>query len=225
MNNPNFNWDAFFVPYQLAIGGFIIKLESIRKQYLCNGEASPIEIVTGRVKTPESIMDKARRMKVKVENIPDEIYDIAGVRITCKYIQDVYRVYELLKSRRDIDILIVKDYIENPKESGYRSLHVIARYNVETVDGQKPINIEFQIRTHAMHLWASIEHSLKYKYYRNIPENIKKRLVEASLVSAKLDKEMGLIKQAIDETNVEMIREEKYLDYETEISVNSVKKW
>ena len=141
------------------------------------------------------------------------------------YINNPNEVYELLKSRRDIDILIVKDYIENPKESGYRSLHVIARYNVETVDGQKPINIEFQIRTHAMHLWASIEHSLKYKYYRNIPENIKKRLVEASLVSAKLDKEMGLIKQAIDETNVEMIREEKYLDYETEISVNSVKKW
>ena len=78
MNNPNFNWDAFFVPYQLAIGGFIIKLESIRKQYLCNGESSPIEIVTGRVKTPESIMDKARRMKVKVENIPDEIYPLVA---------------------------------------------------------------------------------------------------------------------------------------------------
>lgn len=225
MNNPNFNWDGFFVPYQLAIGGFIIKFESIRKQYLCNGESSPIEMVTGRVKTPESIMDKARRMNVKVENIPDEIYDIAGVRITCKYVQDVYRVFELLKSRKDIEIKIVKDYIQNPKPSGYRSLHVIASYNVETVDGQKPINIEFQIRTHAMHLWASIEHGLKYKYYRNIPENIKERLVEASSICAMLDKEMGHIKQAIDETNVEMIREDKYLDYETEISVNSVKKW
>ena len=225
MDSKDFNWDAFFVPYQLAIAGFIIKFESIRKQYICNGESSPIEIVTGRIKTPESIFDKAKRLNVSVENIPNEIYDIAGIRITCKYIQDVYRVFELLKSRKDITITKVKDYIENPKPSGYRSLHIIAKYNVETVDGQMPINIEFQIRTHAMHLWASIEHGLKYKYYRRIPENIKTRLVDASNIAYDLDMEMAKIKTAIDETHIEMIRDDKYLDYETEISINNLKKW
>lgn len=225
MNKSNYNWEAFLVPYHLAISSFIIKFEAIKNQYLCNGDSAPIEIVSGRVKSPESILEKASRLNVDVDRIPEEIYDIAGVRITCKYIQDVYRVYELLKSRKDITITLVKDYIQNPKESGYRSLHVICKYNVETVDGQQPINIEFQIRTHAMHLWASIEHGLKYKYYHNIPTNIKKRLVDASQIAFELDKEMSKIKIEIDETNVEKSRVEGYFTDGYEFSSNSIKKW
>ena len=107
-----------------------------------------------------------------------------------------------LKSRKDIEIFWIKDYIENPKPSGYRSLHLITKYNAETIDGQIPINIEFQIRTLSMHLWGSIEHSLKYKYYRNIPENIKLRLIEASRIAYDLDLEMSKIKIEMDELDV-----------------------
>ena len=144
------------------------KKKLIKKQYQLRRSYCPIEIVTGRVKSPDSILDKAKRMNVKFENISKEVYDIGGVRITCKYIEDVYKVADLLKSRKDVKLVEERDYIKNIKASGYRSLHLIMRYNVETIDGQVPIILEFQIRTHAMHFWASIEHSLKYKYQNQI---------------------------------------------------------
>ena len=168
MNKREFNWNHFLQPYELAVEGFILKIEGIKKQYQLRRSYCPIEIVTGRVKSPDSILDKAKRMNVKFENISKEVYDIGGVRITCKYIEDVYKVADLLKSRKDVKLVEERDYIKNIKASGYRSLHLIMRYNVETIDGQVPIILEFQIRTHAMHFWASIEHSLKYKYQKQI---------------------------------------------------------
>lgn len=210
MINENRFWNSFLLPYELAVSGFIIKLESIRKEFLFKKISNPIESISGRVKTVSSILEKAERLGIDFHNISEEIYDIAGIRIICKYVQDVYQVFELLKSRKDIDIFLIKDYIKNPKPSGYRSLHLIAKYGVETVDGRVPINIEFQIRTYAMHLWASIEHSLKYKFYRQIPDEIKERLVEASKITVRLDEEMAKIKQSIAEITVEKIRPEEY---------------
>ncbi len=190
-----FNWVKFLQTYELAVEGFVLKIEGIRKQYLIRGMHCPIEIVSGRVKTPESILNKAERMNVPFKEIATKVHDIGGVRITCKYIEDVYKVAELLKTRKDIKLLEERDYIKSVKPSGYRSLHLICRYNVETVEGQKPILIEFQIRTHAMHFWASIEHSIKYKYNKKIPESIKERLLNASIAAAQLDKEMSAIHQ------------------------------
>ena len=224
MVNENGYWKSFLLPYELAVGGFIIKLESMRKEFILEGSNSPIEIVSGRVKSIESILEKAERLNIDLSRIKDEMYDIAGVRITCKYIQDVYRVFELLKTRADVEIFSVKDYIKNPKPSGYRSLHVIAKYNVETLEGQIPINIEFQIRTHAMHLWASIEHSLKYKYFRNIPEEIKERLVRVGEVCVELDNEMSNIQIAVNETSVDKVRGEEYRLEGMELVINSFNK-
>lgn len=224
INESNY-WKSFLLPYELAVGGFIIKLESMRKDFILKDASSPIEIVSGRVKTVSSILEKAQRLNIDFSRIKEDVYDIAGVRITCKYIQDVYKVYELLKTRKDVDIFLVKDYIKNPKPSGYRSLHVIARYNVETLEGQSPINIEFQIRTHAMHLWASIEHSLKYKYYRKIPEEIQERLLRVAEVTTKLDDEMSNIQIAVEETVAEKVRGEEYELDNLELFINSIKKW
>lgn len=225
MINENLYWQSFLLPYELAVGGFIIKLESMRKEFLLKNVHNPIEIVSGRVKSVSSILEKADRLNIEFNKIPEGIYDIAGIRITCKYLDDVYQVYELLKLRKDIDIFLVKDYIKDPKPSGYRSLHLIAKYNVETVNGQVPINIEFQVRTHAMHLWASIEHSLKYKYYRQIPEEIQERLIEASKIVADLDSEMSKIKQAIKDAVVERVRTDEYSWEDLDIFVNSLRKW
>lgn len=225
MNERDFKWEVFLQPYELAIQGFIIKLEAIKKQHILKGIKNPIEIVSGRVKTPESILEKAKRLDILFSEIPEKMYDIAGVRITCKYIQDVYEVADMLKTRKDIIIKEVKDYIKNPKPSGYKSLHIIAVYNVETIDGQIPINMEFQIRTHAMHLWASIEHSLKYKFLRNIPVNIQDRLFAASEAAAALDLEMSKIKQLVDSINGEGIRRQPYPLEDMEIYPNNLKKW
>lgn len=220
MDINQFDWNGFYLPYELAIKGFILKFEAIKKEYIAKGLTSPIEIVTGRVKSPESIIDKANRIGVSLDHIED-VYDIAGVRITCKYIQDVYDVLEMIKARKDIQVVQVRDYIENPKPSGYRSLHIIGKCNVETLEGQIQVNIEFQIRTHAMHLWASIEHGLKYKYDRNIPDSIKDRLVNASMIAYNLDMEMGNIKDEILKSNVKSKME---ID-ETEISIVQTRRW
>ena len=194
------NWTLFLQPYEFAVSNFLIKLQFIKKQYISQGLKNPIEDITGRVKNPKSIMAKLDRMKMSLEDVRD-LTDIAGIRITCKYIQEVYEIYEMLSLRKDIKIVLVKDYIKNPKPSGYRSLHIIAKYNAETLDGQMGVYMEFQIRTLAMHLWASIEHSLKYKYYMNIPTNLRERLIKASKIAYDLDKEMSKIKNDMELIN------------------------
>lgn len=223
MNKNEFNWEKFLQPYELAVEGFILKIEGIKKQYQLLEQYCPIEIVTGRVKTPDSILDKAKRMNVRFENISKQVYDIGGVRVTCKYIEDVYKVAELLKSRKDVQLLEERDYIKNVKPSGYRSLHLIMKYYVETIGGQIPVILEFQIRTHAMHFWASIEHSLKYKYRKQIPDSLKDRLKSASIAGAKLDEEMSAIHNLILEyDNGEELGKDPM---ENEISLVDLKKW
>lgn len=224
--NENFNWNEFLQPYELAVEGFILKIEGIKKQYHMKKLYCPIEIVSGRVKSPKSIMDKAKRMNVPLEYIDEKLYDIGGIRITCKYIDDVYLVAEMIKNRRDITVLEVRDYIKNVKPSGYRSLHLITEYHVETIDGTEVIRLEFQIRTHSMHFWASIEHSLKYKYQKQIPQEIKERLYEASLASARLDNEMSNIKDImkdLDKLGVGITDIDDSL--EDEVTVNNFKRW
>ena len=186
----------------------------------------PIEIVSGRVKSPKSIIDKATRMNVPYNYLDERLYDIGGIRITCKYIEDVYLVAEMIKNRHDITLLEVRDYIKNVKPSGYRSLHLITEYNVETVDGSQTLRLEFQIRTHSMHFWASIEHSLKYKYQKQIPAEIKERLVRASETGARLDNEMSSIKAIMAELEALGVGESNIDDsLEDEVTINNFKRW
>lgn len=221
----NFSWPLFLQPYELAVEGFILKMEGIKKQYNLNGIPCPIEIVSGRIKTPDSILDKANRMNVDFELIDEKLHDIGGVRITCKYLEDVYRVRDLLVSRKDIILKEERDYIKNPKKSGYRSLHLICKYQVETINGQMPVILEFQIRTHAMHFWASIEHSLKYKFKKQIPDNLKKRLLMASQAAILLDNEMSQIRSAIDDINKENSNIVGNDPLENEITINNARRW
>lgn len=225
--NENFNWEKFLQPYELAVEGFILKIEGIKKQYQLNNTSCPIEIVSGRVKSPESIIDKANRMNVDYNYIDEQLYDIGGVRITCKYLDDVYEVAKLLKSRKDIKLLEERDYIKNMKPSGYRSLHLLCAYNVETIYGQQLVHLEFQIRTHAMHFWASIEHSLKYKYQKQIPAELKERLYQAALAGRKLDEEMSSIHNLVLEldTNPETKSVKPDDPLEEEIKLNTLKRW
>ena len=224
--NELFNWDIFLQPYELAVEDFILKMEGIKNQYHKANLYCPIEIVSGRVKSPQSILDKARRMNVPTALIDEKVHDIGGIRITCKYIDDVYKVAELVRNRRDLEVLEVRDYIKNVKPSGYRSFHIIARYIVETIKGAIPVLLEFQIRTHAMHFWASIEHSLKYKYQKRIPVELKERLTAAAHAAEKLDEEMTAIKLTIEQLDVTFGEDKsKVADpLENEVSINH-KKW
>ena len=199
------NWALFLQPYEFAVDNFLLKFQFLKNQYNLKGLKNPIVDITGRVKTPSSITEKLERLNMDKTDYK-ELTDIGGVRITCKFIQDVYAIYELIKTRKDIQIVLVKDYIKYPKPSGYRSLHLIVKYSAETIDGQMPIYLEVQIRTLAMHLWASIEHSLKYKYYSNIPTSIKERLTEASKIAYNLDLEMSKIKSDMMLTDDELDR-------------------
>lgn len=198
-------WDVFLSPYHQAVEELKIKLKGMRKQYNIAGTNSPIEFVTGRVKPLASIYDKSREKGIPFEpsdQLAREMQDIAGLRIMCQFVDDISTVVNLIRQRSDLKIIEEKDYITNKKPSGYRSYHIIVEYPVETIDGRKTVIAEIQIRTLAMNFWASIEHSLNYKYKGDFPENIKVRLQNASEAAFRLDEEMSSIRSEIQEAQV-----------------------
>lgn len=193
------NWKELLYPYEQVVAELMIKFNSITKQYKNLGMYSPIESVTGRVKKAPSIMEKACRKKVPSDAIEEQIEDIAGIRILCQFVEDIPKVIALVRQRNGIDMNIVeeRDYITNTKPSGYRSYHIIIKYPLNTALGYKEVLAEIQIRTLAMNFWATAEHSLKYKYSGNIPENIRERLVNCAEAAFNLDNEMATIRGEI----------------------------
>lgn len=190
-------WKTFLIPYEQAVEELKIKFRSIRTEYRRKNEYSPIEFITGRVKEISSILEKANKFNIPLDRIEYEMEDIAGIRIMCQFVDDVQRVVELIRLRKDMQIIYEKDYVTNYKESGYRSYHVVIKYPVNLAEGQKEILAEFQIRTLAMNFWATIEHSLNYKYKHDIPELIKQKLKHAADAAFKLDQLMLEIKDEI----------------------------
>lgn len=190
-------WKTVLIPYQYAVEELKVKFKNIRKELIDNGEYSPIEFVTGRVKKISSIIDKAKRLDIDLSEVDDKIEDIAGIRIMCQFVEDIYTVVSYIRSRKDMDVLYEKDYIKNDKSSGYRSYHVIIKYPIQTVSGVVDILAEIQIRTLSMNFWATIEHSLKYKYNHYIPSDIAQRLRKAADAAFNLDQEMSVIREEI----------------------------
>ncbi len=190
-------WREILLPYRQAVSELEIKFTSIVEENSMLGKHSPIELVSGRVKMIASILDKMNKKNIPLSRIEEDIEDIAGIRIICQFVEDIDVVVELIRNRSDLEIKYEKDYISNSKESGYKSYHIIAYYDVHTALGKKRIQIEIQIRTLAMNFWATIEHSLKYKYKRNIPSDIKERLIKAADAAHKLDQEMSKIRNEI----------------------------
>ncbi len=190
-------WREILIPYQQAVSELEIKFNSIVHENFKLGKHSPIELVAGRVKKISSILEKANKKNIPLSMIEEEIEDIAGIRIICQFVEDIDVVVDLIRNRTDLEIKYEKDYISNSKESGYKSYHVIIYYEVHTALGKKKIQAEIQIRTLAMNFWATIEHSLKYKYKRNIPSDIKERLILAAEAAHKLDQEMSKIRSEI----------------------------
>ncbi|WP_313467649.1 GTP pyrophosphokinase family protein [Carnobacterium sp.] len=195
----NQNWDEFLVPYQQAVEELKVKLKGIRKQFGKENLHKPVEFVTGRVKPVDSILAKAELRNISLNRLETDMQDIAGLRIMCQFVEDIHEVVRLLRNRKDIKIVEERDYITNQKESGYRSYHVVFEYPVQVIDGEKIILAEVQIRTLSMNFWATIEHSLNYKYKGEFPEDIKVRLKRAAEAVYQLDEEMSEIREEIQE--------------------------
>ncbi|OXS54604.1 GTP pyrophosphokinase [Rossellomorea vietnamensis] len=196
------HWEQFLAPYKQAVDELKIKLKGMRGEYELHNTHSPIEFVTGRVKPIASILDKANQKGIKLSNIGTELQDIAGLRMMCQFVEDIHVVVEKLRGRKDFTIVEERDYVTHKKQSGYRSYHVVIDYPVQTIHGEKNILVEIQIRTLSMNFWATIEHSLNYKYSGQIPEQIRHRLQSAAEAAFRLDEEMSLIREEIQEAQV-----------------------
>ena len=190
-------WHKILRPYELAVNEVMLKFRHMKSEYQQRGEYCPVEQILGRVKSVSSILDKMQRKSISFEEMEDKVEDIAGIRIICQFIEDIYRVSDAISARSDLEITEVKDYIRNQKDSGYRSYHLIALYTVQTLDGPKKVQIEIQIRTMAMDFWATVEHSLQYKYQGRIPEKVDTRLSNAANAIISLDNEMSSVRDDI----------------------------
>lgn len=190
-------WREILTPYELAVKELIVKFEHLIYEHRSQGLYSPIEQVTGRVKTIASILDKAQKKNISVSEIEEKLLDIAGVRIICQFVEDIEKVVEIIRRRTDMEVIAERDYINHMKDSGYRSYHIIANYEVQTLQGNRKIKVEIQIRTLAMNFWSTIEHSLQYKYKKNIPEHIGQKLMNAANAIISLDNEMSAVRSEI----------------------------
>ncbi|WP_342566907.1 GTP pyrophosphokinase family protein [Psychrobacillus sp. FSL K6-4046] len=212
-------WERFLEPYKQAVDELKVKMKGMRTQFDIENTNSPIEFVTGRVKPLASIYDKSLEKGIVFEpsaTLAREIPDIAGLRMMCQFVDDIETVIQLLRSRKDMTIIEERDYVSHKKQSGYRSFHVIIEYPVQTIHGEVNILAEIQIRTLAMNFWASIEHSLNYKYKGVFPEEIKTRLQYAAEAAFRLDEEMSLIRGEIQEA-------QKYFSENKELSPPHIK--
>lgn len=190
-------WREILEPYSLAVDELKVKFEHIIKAYRKSGRYSPIEQVNGRVKTISSILEKAKKKNIPLDDIEERIDDIAGIRIICQFVEDIYKVVDMIKQRADMKVVEEQDYIENKKQSGYQSYHMVIEYSVETLNGPKKLFAEIQIRTLAMNFWATIEHSLQYKYKQHMPENLRQKLLSAADAITTLDHEMSSVRGEI----------------------------
>ncbi|PWV99637.1 putative GTP pyrophosphokinase [Paenibacillus cellulosilyticus] len=191
------NWTLFLQPYEQTVEELKVKFKTMRAELKMREAYAPIEFVTGRVKKISSVLEKAKRLNVAPDQLEQGIEDIAGIRIMCQFVDDIHRVASLIRSRHDLALVYEKDYITNYKDSGYRSYHMIIEYPVQTALGLKKVLAEIQIRTLAMNFWATIEHSLNYKYKESLPDEVKERLKKAAEAASLLDTEMSSIRQEI----------------------------
>lgn len=178
--------------YDSAIREVRTKLEVLDSEFRVRYARNPIHHIDARLKSPSSIMEKLSRkgLPQTVDAAETNLTDIAGIRIVCNYLEDIYHIRRLLLHQRDIELVRERDYIKNPKESGYRSLHLVIRIPVFLSSHTELVPVEIQIRTIAMDFWASLEHQLRYKSDQETTRQLRRRLQKCAEISAMLDAEM-----------------------------------
>lgn len=190
--------------YGSAVKEVTTKLEILNDQFKIQYAHNPIRYIESRVKSPRSIVEKCLRKGISLtsDDVTDRILDIAGIRVICCYVEDIYNVADMLLSQNDITLINKKDYIKNPKENGYRSLHLVIRIPIFLSDRVEMVPAEIQIRTVAMDFWASLEHQLRYKSDKeSVSEEIARELKACAEDSAKLDLRMQDIYRRLSDSN------------------------
>ena len=186
------DFDALMLRYRAAIEEVLTKVRILDDEFRFQNSYNPIEHISSRLKTPESILGKLRRkgLELAVASIRESLTDVAGIRVTCSFVSDVYRLLDLLSAHDDLRVLEVEDYIASPKPNGYRSLQALVEVPVFLSGGPEPVVVELQIRTIAMDFWASLEHKIYYKYDGAVPSDLVDQLWQAAETAARLDGEM-----------------------------------
>ena len=196
--------------YECAILEVKTKLDVLNKEFQANELRNPIETIKTRIKSPASIMEKLERkgFELSVQSIKDNLDDVAGIRVICSFVDDIYEVAGMLVRQDDVTVIAIKDYIKNPKPNGYRSYHMIIEIPVFFSDSKKPIRVEVQIRTIAMDFWASLDHQLKYKKsFVDLNGEISGELKQCADVIAQTDNKMLEIRKRIEAQGVTVSRD------------------
>ena len=193
------SWKTIIFLYNAALKEVGTKLEILNEEFQHVHQYNPIEHIKTRIKTPESIVKKLHRYgyETSIENMVKYINDIAGVRLICSFTSDIYRLAEMIGNQDDLKVLSIKDYIKNPKESGYKSYHMLVSGPIFLSDGPIDTKVEIQIRTIAMDFWASLEHKIYYKFEGNAPEHISRELKECADMVSELDDKMLSLNEEI----------------------------
>ena len=193
------SWKTIMFLYNAALKEVETKLEILNDEFQHVHQYNPIEHIKTRIKTPESIVKKLKRYgyETSVENMIKYINDIAGVRLICSFTSDIYQLAAMIGNQSDLKVISIKDYIKNPKESGYKSFHMLLSVPVFLSDSVVETKVEVQIRTIAMDFWASLEHKIYYKFEGNAPEYISHELRECADMISDLDNRMLLLNEAI----------------------------
>lgn len=191
----------FMLAYKFALDEVSTKINILEEEFQLIHEYNPIEHINTRLKTPESIIQKALRKNIdlSLSSIKENMRDIAGIRINCSFNSDIYKLSEMIQKQKDIEVIEYKDYIKNPKPNGYRSLHLILKIPVFMTDRVEHVFVEMQIRTIAMDFWASLEHKIFYKFDKSVPEEMLKELKEAAESANALDHKMENLHKEINE--------------------------
>ncbi len=187
--------------YESAIREVKTKLEILDSEFRTKYSYNPIHHINDRLKSPQSMMEKLQRrgLPLSIESVRKNLHDIAGVRVICNYIEDIYTVAELLTKQDDVELIEMKDYIKNPKPNGYRSLHLVIETPVFLSDRKELVHVEVQIRTIAMDFWASLEHELKYKTDAEVSADLAEQLKECAETIAATDIKMQQIYRTLKE--------------------------
>lgn len=190
---------AFRLEYACGMEELETKINILRREFEQTHDYNPVEHVKTRLKSMDSLLDKMRRLDCSpdLDVVRATIRDIAGIRVTCAFVEDTYRVAEMLTSQPDVTLLQTKDYIAHPKPNGYQSLHLIVQVPVYLSDRTALVPVELQIRTIAMDFWAAVEHRIYYKYDGAVPGDLRESLHEVALTAAALDHQMGSLRDEI----------------------------
>ena len=199
------SWSTVIFLYNSALKEVGTKLEILNDEFQHVHQYNPIEYIKRRIKTPESIVKKLKRngYEVSIDNMVNHVNDIAGIRIVCSFTSDIYRLAEMIGKQNDLTVVSIKDYIKHPKESGYKSFHMLVTVPIFLSDRVVDTKVEIQIRTIAMDFWASLEHKIYYKFEGNAPEYISSDLKDCSEIVSMLDAKMLQLNEAILEAKAQ----------------------